>query len=107
MTSFPCLRCGRRAVHRHHPEGRCSQSRYFSPDCTIPVCLRCHNLLHVSRRHAGFDDLSDRFAPLRRLGHDLVLCGQEQADGLHAVPGWSLSAMGLAIPASLARVLVP
>lgn len=107
MIGLPCARCARAAVHRHHLEGRDLGGAYFSPACTIPVCQRCHNLLHVARGHAGLDGLDDPFVALRRLAHDLVLCGTERPDELRHLPGWSLSAIGLAIPASLARVLVP
>ena len=107
MIDAPCLGCGRPAVHRHHPEGRDADAAYFSPPFTIPLCLRCHNLVHVARRHAGLDDLADPFAGLRRIAHDLALCGEwRRGAGLVLVPTPSLLEAGLAIAASLDRVPV-
>jgi hypothetical protein len=52
----PCQRCGAPGEERHHPEGKCFRGRHFNPGRWIPLCIRCHRLIHKDQQPQGLDD---------------------------------------------------
>lgn len=72
----PCLFCGARgAVDAHHATGRRGAGQpYLDPWLVIPLCRRCHVMVHVGLRRAGLgspmgDTLSHRLARVAELGN--------------------------------------
>ncbi len=105
MIEVPCVGCGRRAVHWHHPEARDLSGRHFSPRFRIPLCQTCHNLVHLARSHGGLDDLANPFVGIRRCAGDFVLIGERRGAELVILPAASLLECGLALHAALARAV--
>lgn len=56
MKLGPCLRCGEPGEERHHPEGQRADGSYVDPDCWVPMCKRCHRVIHKDQQPRGLDD---------------------------------------------------
>jgi hypothetical protein len=64
----PCVLCGLAAIEAHHITGKPPAYLYgkdrphIDPDLTVPVCKRCHKLLHEDLRSQGIDIPADGLA---------------------------------------------
>lgn len=46
VSTLSCVKCGNQAVHYHHHNGYTQQSKLD----VIPVCAKCHSIIHASER---------------------------------------------------------